>query len=170
MCSLQPVNLALCGRCIGRTLPGCDSGLRRLYNYWDAKRGEREFPARADIDPLDLPALLPNIFLVDVLPADAPDQNGTGQPQFRYRLAGTRVDEIHGQSLTGKMPSDIKTAEIANEVESQYRQVLVDRRPRCDHVVLLARDHSFWHYERLILPLSEDGVSINMLLCAIYLT
>ena len=50
------------------------------------------------------------------------------------------------------------------------RAALIDRRPRCDHVTLLARDETYWHFERLILPLSDDGDRINMFLCGIYAT
>lgn len=165
MCSVEPLDLSLCGRCIGQEPPRCRRGLRRLLYYWTVKRGDRPFPSRTDIDPLDLPDLLPNLFLVDVLPT-LPGAD----PRFRYRLTGTRVDEIYDQNLTGKTPGDIRTVEIAIQVEQQYRQVLDDRRPRCDHVTLLARDHTFWHYERLILPLSSDGIRIDTLLGGIYLT
>lgn len=151
----------LCRRCIATGKQPCKASLLRLHDYWEAKRGPRAFPARADIDPLDLRDLLPNIFIIEVL-AEA--------PHFRYRLSGSTVDEIHGQSLTGKSPRDIKTTEVAAMVEEQYHAALADRRPRCDHVKLLARDNTYWHYERLILPLSEDGERINMFLCGIYVT
>src|SRR3546814_11766181 len=79
---------ALCARCPVRGR-GCRNQLLNLYDYWDGKRRGRAFPARADIDPLELGQMLPNLFLFDVL-EDA--------PHFRYRLSGGTVDEIHGQS------------------------------------------------------------------------
>lgn len=157
----DPGTVMLCRRCLAAGKQPCKASLLRLHDYWETKRGTRSFPARADIDPLDLRDLLPNIFIVDVL-----DE----APHFRYRLSGGNVDEIHGQNLTGKSPRDIKTAEIAAVVEEQYRAALAERRPRCDHVKLLARDETYWHFERLILPLSDDGQTINMLLCGIYMT
>lgn len=153
--------VTLCRRCIAAGKQPCKANLLRLHDYWEAKRDGRPFPARADIDPLELRELLPNIFIIEVL-AEA--------PHFRYRLSGSKVDEIHGQNLTGKSPRDIKTPEVATMVEDQYRAALADRRPRCDHVKLLARDDTYWHYERLILPLSDDGQSINMFLGGIYVT
>jgi hypothetical protein len=54
-----------------------------FYEYWLGKgRGAgKAMPARADIDPLDIPALLANVFLIDVVP---------GNPRrFRFRLVGT---------------------------------------------------------------------------------
>ena len=150
----------LCARCPDRGR-GCRNQLLDLYDYWDRKRAGRAFPARADIDPLELGRLLPNLFLVDVLP---------DVPHFRYRLSGGNVDVIHGQSLTGKTPHQIRTAEVAAAVERRYHEIVAARVPRCDHVTLLAADDSFWHYECLLLPLSDDDARINMLLGGIYET
>lgn len=153
-----------CRRCDAAARLRCTRGLFRLYEYWNGKRGDRAFPGRGDIDPLELGGhLLPHVFLIDVLPGAE-----SGAPQFRFRLTGTRVDEIHGQPLTGRSTRDIRTPEIAQAAERQCRQVVQRREPGCDHVMLLARDGSFWHFERLMLPLSDDGRTISMLLCGIY--
>jgi hypothetical protein len=150
----------LCARCAHRGQT-CRNRLLDLYDYWERKRGGRTFPARADIDPLDLGQMLPNLFLVDVLAA---------APHFRYRLTGGTVDQIHGQSLTGKTPRHIRTPDVASAVEQRYHEIVAARQPRCEHVALLAEDHTYWHYECLILPLSDDGARINMLLGGIYET
>lgn len=162
MCLVQPPRFSeLCARCSEVSRLRCGSGLRRLLDYWHHKSGSRPYPARQDIDPLELADLLPHVFLIDVL--DAP-------PHFRFRLTGTMVDEIHRQNLTGKSTQDIRTPEIADAIARQCRNVVQDRRPHCEHVSLLADDRSFWHFERLALPLSDDGQRINMLLCGIYAT
>ena len=65
-----------------------DSRGRHVFDYWVAKRGARKMPARADLEPGDIPGHLPDIGLVDVLP---------DEPYFRYRLLGTRqVAASHG--------------------------------------------------------------------------
>jgi hypothetical protein len=136
--------------------PCRDAQLRRLFEYWRSKCAGRCFPARRDIDPLEIPDLLSNVFLVEVLPA---------APWFRYRLTGTNIDAIHGQNITGKSPADIKTPEVARMVEQQYCDAIKARRPLCHEVVLLGPDNIYWHYERLVLPLSEKGTDITMFLC-----
>ncbi|WP_298720517.1 PAS domain-containing protein [uncultured Ferrovibrio sp.] len=148
-----------CQRC-GQEGRACRMQLVHLHHYWSQKRGGRRFPSRRDIDPIELGPMLPNIYLVDVLPG----------PQFRYRLAGSDVEEIHGQSLTGKTPADIRTPEVARLIEQQYVEALKERAPRCDHLTLIGEDGSYWHFERLILPLSDTGEDINMFLCGIYRT
>lgn len=149
--------LPMCAHC-GPDTRNCGSRLHRLFDYWNRLRAGRRYPARADIDPLDLGPMLANVFLVDVLDG----------PRFRFRVTGTAVDEIHAQTLTGKEPRDIRTPEVAELVEAQYRTVLEEGTPRCDHLVLHGSDGSYWHYERLILPLSSDGAKIDMFLCGIH--
>lgn len=61
--------------------------LRELLEYWRSKRGSRLMPARADIDPIEIPTLLPIIGLVDVL---------DGGARFRFRLLGTEVVDAAG--------------------------------------------------------------------------
>ncbi len=64
--------------------------LRWLYGYWKAKRGERSAPGRADIDPLEMPKLLPSLSIID-------RPNGA----YRVRLCGSKLAEIYGRELTG---------------------------------------------------------------------
>src|SRR5258706_16250581 len=61
-----------------------------LYRYWLAKRGSRPMPARSDINPGDIPALLPYLGLVNKVVG-----------QFRWRLTGTGVADKIGRNLTG---------------------------------------------------------------------
>jgi hypothetical protein len=48
-----------------------------LYRYWRGKLEGRIAPARSDLDPADIPALLPYMMLVEKV-----------DDQFRYRLLG----------------------------------------------------------------------------------
>src|SRR4051794_14151482 len=56
-----------------------DERVLAFHRYWLARRGERRFPARRDIEPTDIPHLLSGIVLLDVHydPLD-----------FEYRLIG----------------------------------------------------------------------------------
>src|SRR5260370_37269235 len=63
----------------------------RLYEYWRQKAVRAGMlPSRRDIDPTDIPTLLDNIWLLDVV----------GEPRrFRYRLIG---DAMHRKGLPGR--------------------------------------------------------------------
>src|SRR5579885_3127635 len=53
-----------------------DDRLQQVYDYWRGKTGARGLPSRRDIDPTEIPHLLPHLMLVDVL----------GNGRYRYRL------------------------------------------------------------------------------------
>ncbi len=66
--------------------------LRLLAEHWHALRHDRVLPRRCDFDPMAIPALLPDVYLVELT---RPDR------RFRYRLVGTRVAEKAGFDATG---------------------------------------------------------------------
>lgn len=128
---------------------------RRLYDYWREKAAGRAAPGRADVDPLDLPELLANLWLMDVLehPTD-----------FRIRLAGTAIRTIVGRDITGLMFDEVFTGAEGAAVREEYAAVLSSWRPHfAEHTVDWAgREHVT--YRRLVVPLSSDGERIDMLL------
>jgi hypothetical protein len=134
-----------------------DSRLRRLYQYWLTKRGDRRFPARGDIDPLDFGYVLGHIMLLDVL---------RDPLRFRVRVHGSEMAIKAGYDLTGKFLDDLPITD--------YRRYV---RERCEGLVRDGQPVLVWHnrtldgctrrYEALWLPFSEDGQQVTMLLCAL---
>jgi hypothetical protein len=70
---------------------------RELYAYWEAQRGRRPAPERADIEPGAIRGALSDIF---ILTLDA----AAGHP---VRLAGTRVCSLFGREIKGKAFLDV---------------------------------------------------------------
>lgn len=131
--------------------------LRDLYAYWRSKIAGDRLPARADIDPLDIPKLLPFLFLVDV----------ERDPQrFRFRLVGTQICTWAGRDMTGFYTDDEHYGERGPDISREYGEVV--RRRQAMYCEQKARrpERDFMFYEKLVLPLSGDGVLIDMLLCA----
>lgn len=140
---------------------GLSERLRPLFLYWVAARGEKLMPSRADIDPVDLPLkLLPHIVLVDVL---------TLPQRFRYRVMGTAVTAMLGLDWTGRFVDELPETGIS--VSEQYAKMVKDGVPAVyvDDSKMYdpsLMQHKLVRYERLLLPLSEDGSTISMLLGA----
>jgi len=44
-----------------------DADLQALYEYWDTARGDHPMPRRADIDPSQIPKLLPYIIMYNAV-------------------------------------------------------------------------------------------------------
>jgi|TARA_R110002072_G_scaffold123048_12_gene258127 hypothetical protein len=138
--------------------------LRALYGYWQDKRAGRLAPTRADIDPLDFPGILPNIFLFKVLRRqDSPELD------FQASLMGTRLVQHMGRDDTGK-----GFAEIFRGAPAVTMKVFYDRVAQTGEVCYSQLDASwmdkkYLFYERLLLPLSDDGVTVNRLIgCSLF--
>jgi hypothetical protein len=134
-----------------------DPELRTLYAYWIAKRGYRRMPRRADIDPIDIPNLLPSVFLVDV---------GGPPLRFRYRLIGTAICGRWGGDATGKYLDKVDVDGDLDTMLRQYTAVVETGTPRFDVAEFMTESGRYLHYRRLLLPLSEDDLTPNMLLGA----
>ena len=72
----------------------------RLLTYWDALRGDRLLPGRAEIDPAALVAVLPWVSIVELR-----DPN-----TMIYRLSGTALRDIMGIEATGRNMLDLVPA------------------------------------------------------------
>jgi hypothetical protein len=138
-----------------------DSRLRDLLSYWRDKRRGRRFPARADIDPLELRGLLGNINLIDVV-RPATDA-GDAKPRFRYRLFGSEFVFYHGGDLTGVWVDEIPNPVYREQLNALYTAVVAKGAiPMVSYDYLLeSRRHRF---QAIILPLASDGETVDMIL------
>jgi len=137
--------------------------LARLMIYWQEKRQGRAMPSRNDIDPLDVPYILGNIALVDVVP---PAAKGA-VPSFRFRLYGANLAQRLGGDMTGKRPSDHPDSLLAEMMNQTYGQVVKTHMPGIHQRYLLGASEQVLKYLVLILPLSREGKDVDMLLVAV---
>jgi hypothetical protein len=134
-----------------------DPRLRGLFEHWDARRGERAMPARRDIDVIELAPWLGHLMLIDVLDAGR---------EFRYRVYGSTLAEYYGHDFTGRTTEAVRP-EARELVRREYRDVIAGRRP-----LLVLRDRKIRYrtmrVAKLALPLSTDGIALDMLLVGSY--
>jgi hypothetical protein len=129
--------------------------LSLLFAYWDAKKAGRAAPARADIAPEELRTILPNLFILDVV----------GEPpRFRYRLAGTAFVLEYGREVTGKFVDELDLAGHKEMILAEYLEVIRKWMPTLNCWSFTKRDGRRVRFERLLLPLSKDGVRVDMIL------
>lgn len=125
------------------------------HAYWCSKRVGDRLPGRRDIEPLEIPQLLPFVLLSDVR---------SGDPvAIRYRLVGTAVVEMNGRDFTGGgLNENIADPGWRNYWQDVYRRVIETREPLfgTDHYAYRGRD--FVAFEWCILPLARDGVTVDM--------
>ena len=130
---------------------------RDLLAYWQSKRQGRLAPARAEINPKEIPSLLRNLHLYEV--------KEDGQV-FRLRLVGTELVAAVGADPTGKVITrETREPAYFERVFSCLQEGLAHRRPiRQTAVRTLAPRRDYTSAESLILPLSDDGRTVNMIL------
>jgi hypothetical protein len=128
--------------------------LKRLLAYWIEKRGDRRAPARAGIDPLEIAPLLPYVMLIDVEHAPL---------RFRYRLVGTEVVKNIGADMTGRYLDEFVRLGRDAPMMADYARVATWGAPVCAIWEYSRGDGRHVRYERLALPLSRDGATVDML-------
>lgn len=137
--------------------PISDERLLQLHRYWQTKAAGRSMPRRADIEPGEIPRLLPDIMLVEVLP----------DGRYRYRLIGTANAAAHGINATGRFLDEVLPGtEYRAHVLGLYDGCVSSRRPLYSESLFISPRERVAerHTKVLFLPLSEDGERVNMVL------
>ncbi len=142
-----------------------DPTVTAIFSYWEHKRGTRRMPSRADIDPVELRALVNNIELYDVV---EPQFCGEMGPLYRVRLVGSDIVEFDGRNTTGEWVGTDKPPELAAQITGMLTSIVASRAPRFrTGVVYWNRDKTYRRFESCFLPLSPDDDAVNMILNAV---
>jgi hypothetical protein len=131
--------------------------LRRLFDYWQGKRVAGALPARATLDPVDIPDLLGSVALIDVL---------RDPLRFRFRLVGTEIVARLGTDLTGRSLDDHPWPEYRALLRHAYSSVVANGEPAVFHRERMMGG-KLRQYEVLYLPLAADGATVDMLLVGV---
>ncbi|MHA1567585.1 MAG: PAS domain-containing protein [Alphaproteobacteria bacterium] len=128
--------------------------LKALFRLWDGRRNGLPMPDWDSFDILEMGAWIGNLTLLEVIP-DPLD--------MIYRVFATRVSENLRRELTGRRLSESEHL-IPRDVRDSYYVVLRSGRPRLHHLDDMSDDGQSVILERLLLPLSKDGLRVNMIL------
>lgn len=132
--------------------------LAEFFEWWNGLRGERIGPRSGDIKPSSIRKHLPQVFMLDVV---------DGGAEFRYRLIGTEIVAGMGRDSTGKTISEVygDHPDAMKRLIRSYEYVVKFRTPAFGHGKL------FWHpearfrnYSACLLPVSDDGETVNMII------
>jgi PAS domain len=132
-----------------------------LVDYWRAIHPAAGLPGRQHFDPVDIPHLLANIRMLDVV----------GQPpRFRIRLAGTGVVKTVGEDQTSQWLDEAfpgfersSAALGLNDVVRTGRLNWRRGNPR------LLEGKEYMVIERVYLPFARDGQTVDLILSYVLL-
>lgn len=126
-----------------------------LVAYWSSRSGDGGVPARSAFDPVDIPALLPALSLVELI--------GESR-QARFRVYGTEIVRNFGYDLTGKT---LEEADISAERVRYWQEIYW--RVADTALPLFGRDNAiirhYVSFEWVKLPMTGDSGAIDVILC-----
>jgi hypothetical protein len=134
-----------------------DSRLQRLFAYWLEKRGDRPFPAKAEIDPVEFSYILGYVTLVDV---------ERDPRRYRFRLDGSILVALSGTDYTGRYLDELPGEQYVAFILETYDRVVDSGEPfryRKNEVL----DQQLFSEETLILPLGDTPPKVDMLVVAV---
>jgi hypothetical protein len=140
-----------------------DPAFARLHAYWRGKCRGSLLPARADIDPLEIPPdLLPGIVLLEL------ESQDDGRRRFRLRLFGSDVEAMTGSDETGRYYDEVTDQPgLYDKIDALLGQLIADRRPIYMAAPSGAEGRGFLWFGRLALPLAADGKTVDMVLALV---
>jgi hypothetical protein len=123
---------------------------REFFGYWQRLAQRRGgIPLRSDVDPADIPRLLPYLFIVERIAATR---------RYFFRLSGTGIRDIMGFENTNHFLDELLHGEDLNAVSAMFAQVMDYGACIRSTEGLTYSDQTFRRVEILRLPLRAlDG-------------
>lgn len=135
--------------------------LKRMVAFWDEKRRGRDWPLRADLDPLEFWFAVGYVSLIEVMPAPA-----AGRRRYFFRLDGTRQVDLFGVDFTGRFLDQAADAAGTRVAEESFGTAVEQGEPQY-HVRQVDFHDRPIQYEIVILPLSKTGDGVDMLMTVV---
>jgi hypothetical protein len=108
-------------------------------------------PAREDLDPADIPRLLPHVIMVDKV-----------ENRIRYRLVGTAIARAFGYDPTGKfVGASLPEQGQSKEAYGVFARVFMTAKPVLATGAFLFTSQTALAMSLLLLPLSPCGVVVD---------
>jgi hypothetical protein len=117
---------------------------RKLYAYWNRRRGGRPAPDRTAIEPYDLGAMLVDTFLIDL--------NGTDRPVFRF--CGSSIAMRYGRDLANEDFLALWSKDDRKSLAHHLALMTEDAVAMAAGVVAETASGGFITLEMVLLPLS----------------
>lgn len=125
-----------------------------ILAHWTELRSQGRLPARTQISPRALGALLPYVCLIDLMPGTATD--------LQYRLVGSHIRNFLDVNLKGQQHNDFRNmpAEpLPNYV--YFARCLETKEPQRWESRFKLHNMAVKRMSAMCVPLSEDGVTVT---------
>jgi len=126
--------------------------LHALLRYWYKKRGSRMMPSRYDIDPVEIPRLLPIVLLAEIDGDDA-----------RIRLMGMEATAGYGSEMRGRSIRDFDLEEFTASWIEAFQMAVKSSEPVVVAGMLIGGSRRR-RVESVLMPMSDgEGAASHVL-------
>jgi hypothetical protein len=146
-----------------RLPPDAHAKIVALHEYWQrAAPGPDRLPGRQHIDPVDIPKLLANMWMLDVV-----DETADGQSRrFRFRIIGTALQRIGLTARVGDYVDQFIDEKVRATALEEIHRVVTTRSPVWFRgKAFMRHDSKAFTLERLLTPLASNGAKVDTILC-----
>lgn len=126
-------------------------------DYLLGKTAGARLARRADIEPTEIPKLIPWINLLDLT------HHQDGSVTYRFRLVGTEFAAAAGRDPTGRDVEEMLDTDYAPAGWDITRRTVALRRPVYGRFKMRDDERHTIISERVQFPLSEDGETVDMI-------
>ncbi len=123
--------------------------LNAVVRYWNQRRGDNIMPSRIQIDPVDIPRLLPIVFIAEVIGNDV-----------RLRLVGSETTAAYGTEMRGRSIREIELGAFTPAWIEAFDRVIGDPAPSFVSGFFTAGLQNF-RIETALLPLSDGSGNLS---------
>ncbi len=129
----------------------------QLYEYWrGVTPAGRKLPGRQHIDPLDIPKLLDNVWLLDVVDGK----------RFSMRLIGGACLRAGVYGRVGDFLDGFFDGEVEHPALADFHFVVATRQPVWFRGAPYMKHRTeMSQLERLFVPLAADGETVDIIMC-----
>lgn len=146
--TIEPVNLDRFRAAMAKREPIA------LFDYWLEKCGPQSALSRNRFEPMDIPKLLPYLFLLDY---------EASTDTLRYRLIGTFIGSILKGEIIGKTLEEGRKGPVVAHLNALFGTCARDSVPCVGFSQLEGESSSVFGYRRLALPMkSKDDGPVDM--------
>lgn len=126
--------------------------LRRLVEFWLARRGDRPMPGTQDVDPVQIHRMLPHVWFCDYERVSR---------RFRYRIADEEINAVFGFAVKGSYLDQLLPPEHYESFATKWLRIADGPNAMHDIGMVYHLPDRQAEGERLALPLASDGWHVD---------
>ncbi|MBX3491928.1 MAG: PAS domain-containing protein [Parvibaculum sp.] len=127
-----------------------------LFDYWNAIRAGRPAPRRSEIEPGEMRAILPYVFILERKDRDT----------YRFRLAGTGLCSVYGMEFRGHNMISMWGDDCAENIKEALDDVIRNAGVAVVEYTAATTDGREATFEMVLLPLLHEDGSLSRVLGA----